>query len=375
MSEKNLSIAIIGTKGYPFVYSGYETFVAELANQLKDKFKIHIYCQRALFKTRERKINGIYLHYIPSVQNKYLAHITHGLLCTIHALFKKFDIVFYLNVCYGPFGYICKWFRISALINTDGLEWLRPEVKKLGSTYYRWAASQATKAFNIIVSDSKAIANIYKKEFNIDTTVIAYGAHICYSSNTQRLKKYKLERDAYYLVVGRLFPSNNIHHIVKAFDRSHLSKKLVIVGRQFFPDRYEKEMKAYQSDRIIFTDFIEDQSLLSELYANTYCYIHGHEFGGTNPSLLNALAHGCCVIALDTPFNREVLLDKNYGLYFNKEPDSLIRMIRWIDRNPETVHQYRQKSRERILNQYTWEKIAAQYNQLFKSMFLNSAVP
>ena len=220
-NKRKPSIGIIGTKGYPYVYSGYETFITELSDLLKDKFEIHIYCQRSLFKTRQSKHNGIYLHYIPAVQNKYLAHISHGFLCTIHALFKKFDIVFYLNVCYGPFGYIFKLFHRHALINTDGLEWLRPEVKKIGSKFYYWAAYHATRSFNVIISDSEAIADVYKKAFNVHSTVIAYGTNIHYSSDTQKLDNFNLQKNQYYLVVGRLFPSNNIAYIVNTFKRLH----------------------------------------------------------------------------------------------------------------------------------------------------------
>jgi glycosyltransferase involved in cell wall biosynthesis len=211
-------------------------------------------------------------------------------------------------------------------------------------------------------------------EFNCDSTVIAYGANIYNSRNAQKLSQLQLTKNNYYLVVGRLFPSNNIDYVVKTFIRFNHSKKLVIVGGQFFPDRYEKELKKHQSDQIIFTGFVNDQLFMSELYANAYCYIHGHECGGTNPSLLNALAHGCCIIALDTPFNREVLLDNRYGFYFQKEPDSLFDMISRIDRDPKTVRQYQEKSRERILDHYTWEKISGQYEQLLSKTISNSTI-
>ncbi len=121
------TIAIIGSKGYPFVYSGYETFIKELAPRLANKYEVHIYCHRSLFQCRRKIIDGIHLHYLPAIETKWFTHPTHGLLCTIHAIAMRYDLYFYVNSCNGPFGHILKAFKKDCVINTDGLEWLRPQ--------------------------------------------------------------------------------------------------------------------------------------------------------------------------------------------------------------------------------------------------------
>src|SRR5690606_12047925 len=139
--NRNVKIAIIGSRGYPYVYSGYETFVKETFELLSSKYEIHVYCHKHLFADRPAEVNGIKLHYIPTVKHKALSQLSNGFLSTLHALiFGKYDIILYVNTANGPFGLLTKLFRIKSAINTDGLEWLRPKWKGLGSKYFLWAS-------------------------------------------------------------------------------------------------------------------------------------------------------------------------------------------------------------------------------------------
>jgi glycosyltransferase involved in cell wall biosynthesis len=323
-----VKIAIIGTRGYPYVYSGYETFVKELVERLNHKYEFHVYCHRGLFLKRPKMVNGVCLHYIPALELKSFSQLSHSFLSTTHAVFSNYDIYLYVNTANGPFGYITKLFGKKTAINTDGLEWLRPKWKGLGSKYFFWSSKISTKSFDVLISDSFAMADIYKDLFNAQSEVIAYGAKIQYSEGTIEIEKLGLKKDEYYLIVGRLIPDNNADLIVNGFKKSNSKKKLVIVGDVPYKDQYVEEIKKNQSDQIIFTGYITNQALLKELYANSYCYFHGHEFGGTNPTLLKALAYGCCILALDTVFSREVLANENYGMYFDKTADLFIKMAK-----------------------------------------------
>ncbi|MGA3286526.1 MAG: DUF1972 domain-containing protein [Bacteroidota bacterium] len=364
-----MKIAIIGSKGYPLVYGGYETFVSELALRLVARgHEVTIYCHRSLFIVRPSTFEDIMLVYIPGIESKTLDQVTHSFLSTLHVIFTSNEIVFYVNSVNGPFGFITKLFKKRTVINVDGLEWLRPKWKGLGAKYSYIASMLATKYFDVIVADSERMAEIYKTEFKVRSVVIAYGANLSGSYKPALIQKYDLIPEEYYLVVGRLVPDNNVSLIVQEFLSSETQKKLVIVGDVPSKDRYAQSIKQMRNPRIIFTGYVTDASLLSELYTNAYAYIHGHGYGGTNPTLLMALASGCCILALDNVFNREVLDEDEYGLYFNKDPQNLSRLIDFIDHHPAAREVYRAKSQNRIVEKYTWEKITDQYEELFESL-------
>ncbi|WP_020401564.1 glycosyltransferase [Gracilimonas tropica] len=362
-------IAIIGSRGYPHVYSGYETFVKETFELLSEAYEIHVYCHSHLFDEQPKEVNGIFLHYIPTVKGKGFGQLFNSFISTLHAIFiEKYDVILYVNTANGPFGLLTKLFRVRTAIITDGLEWLRPKWKGIGSTYFYWASKLATKVFDVLISDSKEMQRVYRDEFDADSIVIAYGAHERFSDKTNKIKKFGLEKNSYYLIVGRMIPDNNADIIVNGFKKAETNKKLVIVGDVPYKDDYADKLKAQASDKIIFTGYVYDQELLMELYANAYVYIHGHEYGGTNPTLLKALAYGCSILALDTPFSREVLNDEEYGTYFKKEPKSIANAVQRLDSEPQRVFSQQKNSRKRIRNTYTWGQIADEYDRLFTNM-------
>jgi len=364
-----LKIAIIGSRGYPYIYSGYETFVKELVERLVDKnVSITVYCHRNLFSVRPSSINRVKLIYIPTIESKSLSQLIHSFFSTLHACFSDSEILFYVNSANGPFGLLAKLFGKKTLINVDGVEWKRPKWRGLGAKYFYFSSKIACKIFNVIITDAEEMRKIYLNEFNCDSEVIAYGANIQESQNQSLIEKYYLEKRQYYLIVGRLIPDNNSDLIINEFIKSSSTKKLVIVGDVPYKDEYAENVKKIDDERLIFTGYIKDQILLAELYHNCFIYFHGHEFGGTNPTLLKALAYGCSILALDTVFTKEVLDGENYGLYFSKEKESLVKKIEEIEKNNDLVVEYRTKSRNRISDNYTWDKIVNQYLKLLNSL-------
>jgi glycosyltransferase involved in cell wall biosynthesis len=273
-----------------------------------------------------------------------------------------------VNSANGPFGLISKIFKKKTVINVDGLEWLRPKWKGLGTKYFYWASKLATKLYDEVINDSFAMADFYKKEFNAESTVIAYGANIRYSKNPELIYKWNLSQNNYYLIVGRLIQDNNADIIVKEFVKSNSSKKLVIVGDVPYKDEYADKIKSTKDSRIVFTGYIKDQDELAELYHNCFVYFHGHEFGGTNPTMLKALAYGCAVIALETVFTREMCEGDKHALYFTKERGNLKQLIGEVETDDSILQKLRASSRNRITENYTWEKITNQYIDLFKKM-------
>ena len=364
-----MRVAIIGSRGYPYVYSGYETFVSEVAPRLsKQNVEVHVYCHKPLFKDKPKEVNGIKLHYIPTIKSKSFSQWSNSFLSTIHALFGKYDVILYVNSANGIFGIITKLFRKKTAINVDGLEWLRPKWQGLGAKVFYFSSNMATRWMDRIITDADAMRDVYLKEFNTDSAVIAYGANIRYSKDLSLINRWLLQPNEYYLIVGRLIPDNNALLILKEFAQSASKKKLVIVGDVPYQDEYADNIKKIKDERIIFTGYVNDQNELAELYHHCFAYFHGHEFGGTNPTLLKALAYGCAIMAIDTVFSREVLENGEYGMFFKKEPDDLKNLINTIEIGSDRLSEFRQKSRQRITENYTWDKITSQYLSLIKDM-------
>jgi len=361
-------IAILGSRGYPYVYSGYETFIKETAERLSDKYEIHVYCHRGLFHERPKEHNGIFLHYIPAIELKSLSQLSHSFLSTLHALFMGYAICFFVNPANGPFGYLLRLFGIKSLLNTDGVEWERPKWKGLGARYFYWAAKISTRAFDQLVADSEEMKAIYQREFNTSSEVIAYGAPVRSEADPEKIADFGITSQGYYLIVGRLIPDNNADLLIAGFLKSDSPHKLVVVGDVPYADAYADRVKGMANERLCFTGYVTDSEVLYQLYANCFCYLHGHEFGGTNPTLLKALGYRCAILALDTPFSREVLNEEQHGLYFERKEESVTQMIQFVEKNPAVIIEQRKTAHARILEKYTWERIADQYDVLFQQL-------
>ena len=366
---KKIKISIIGTRGYPYVYSGYETFVKELSERLVDKnCDIKIYCHKGLFNERPKTINGIDLVYIPTIETKILSQFTHSFFSIIHACFSNADVILVVNSANGPFGLITKLFRKPTVINVDGLEWLRPKWKGLGSIYFKWASKMATIFYDQIINDSDEMRKVYLELFNKDSKVIAYGANIRKSKNADLINKWNIKQREYYLVIGRLIPDNNADLIIKGFLKSNSNKKLVVVGDVPYKDSYASNLKQILDERLIFTGYVKEKNLLAELYHNCYVYIHGHEFGGTNPTMIKAMAYSCAILALETNFNKEMIQNGKFGLFFKKELLSITNIINYCEKENLLIEKLRAESVMGITKKYDWNFITNQYLDIFKNL-------
>ena len=367
--NKKINISIIGTRGYPYVYSGYETFVKQLSERLVLKnCNVTVYCHKGLFEIRPKEIKGIKLVYVPTIETKILSQPIHSFLSIIHACFSNTDVLLVVNSANGPFGLLTKLFKVPTAINVDGLEWLRPKWKGLGSIYFKWASKMATLFYDQIINDSDEMRKVYLDLFKRDSKVIAYGADIRKSKNPDLINKWNLKQREYYLVIGRLIPDNNADLIIKGFLKSNSKKKLVIVGDVPYKDSYASNLKNMVDKRLVFTGYVKDQDILAELYHNCYVYVHGHEFGGTNPTMIKAMAYGCAILALDTVFNREMLQKGKFGMFFKKELFSIINQIDYCEIENVLMDKLRQKSINGITKKYNWDFVTSEYLEVFNSL-------
>ena len=362
--DKKLKIAIIGSRGYPFVYSGYETLVKELSERLvKREHKVTVYCHRKLFNKKPKKVNGVNLVYTPSVNSKVFSQLYNSFFSFVHVCFSKSDVLLVVNSANGPFGLLTKIFRKKTCINVDGLEWLRPKWNGLGSVYFRIASKLSTLFFDEIITDSVEMNKVYQDKFGKKSTVIAYGSTMIYGKSSKILENFKLEKKQYYLIVGRLIPDNNSKLIIEGFLKSNSNKSIVIVGDVPYNDDYANNIKLLSSEKVVFTGYINNQIDLTTLYNNCYGYIHGHEFGGTNPTMINALDLNCQILALDTVFNREMLVNKK-SVFFNK--NSISKKIYEFEVIYEKL--IKKNSNYKLPKKYDWDLIVKQYLKIFDGL-------
>ena len=371
-TNQPVKIAIIGSRGYPIVYSGYETFVKEVSERLvAQNIDVRVYCQKHLFIARPKHVNGVELIYMPTVQTKSLNQLVHSFFSMIHACCSKVDVILVVNAANGPFGLISLLAQKKTLINVDGLEWLRPKWKGLGAAYFKFAAKLATLFYNTIITDAEAMRQVYLNTFNKDSTVIAYGANIRHSKNPGLINQFGLTPNEYFLIVGRLIPDNNSDLILEGFKKANSNKKLVIVGDVPYQDTYAQKMKAQASDQILFLGYVTDSEVLAELYHQSYAYLHGHEYGGTNPTMLKAMGYGCAILALDTVFNREMLENGQFGWFFQKTSDSVALYLQQAEHNPQAVQTLKEKARDGITQKYNWDEVTRAYVTVFKALMTN----
>lgn len=367
--NKTLKICILGAKGYPYVYGGYDTMVKELGERLQKRgVDVRVYCHRSLFKEKPAEVNGIKLIYMPAVETKSLTQLTHSFFSMIHACFSDVDVIFVVNSANGPFGLISRIFRKPTAINVDGLEWLRPKWKGFGSKYFFWASKMATRFYDQIINDSDEMRRIYLELFQIESKVIAYGANPSVNSDPAKLLKWNLKKEGYYLIVGRLVPDNNADLIIAGFVQSDSKRKLVIVGDVPYQDAYAEGLKSMQDERLLFTGYVTDPEELKALYHNCYAYFHGHEYGGTNPAMLKALGYGCAILALDTAFNQEMLQNGKHGWYFSKNPESVSALISKAEKSPDDLDRLRITARKGLTQKYNWDHVTDQYLEVFEGL-------
>lgn len=366
IESKKIKVAIIGSRGYPYVYGGFETFVKEISERLvKQDVEVHVYCQRNLFKDRPKRVNDVFLHYIPTLPQKSLNQMIHSFFSVLHATFGKADILLVVNLAAGPMGWIPKITGKKTIINVDGLEWLRPKWKGLGAKYFYFAAKAATKLYDKIITDAEGMRQVYLEEFQKDSTIIAYGAPVTKSVDINLLEKLELEPNSYYLIVGRLIPDNNADLIIAGFLKSNSTKKLVIVGDVPYKDTYANRLKAIQSERIIFTGYVKDQDLLMALYHGSFMYIHGHKYGGTNPAMLKAMANNCAILALNTVFNLEMLDQGRLGIFFEENELSVAQTIEKTESDPERINYLKQTVKSGLTEKYNWDAVTKAYKKEF----------
>ncbi len=364
-----MRIGIIGSRGFPALWGGFETVAAELAPRLVERgHDVTVYCRpRYSLPSRPVTHQGVQLRYLPALYTKSLESLSHETLSAAHALRANYDVLYVLGFRASFLYLAARVAGIPVVMNTDGFDWQRRKWGRLARTYLRlgeaigcrWAASH-------LICDSQALQPYFREEYGRNTTFISYGANLFESKEPSIVEQYGLTPGEYFLVVARVEPENNADLIVRAFAQVETDKQLAIVGGVNYESSYVQELQQSADPRVKFLGGIYEPGHIEEIYANSYTYIHGHEVGGTNPALLHAMGSGCCVAALDVPFNGEVVGDA--GLLWRKSEEDLRRRLEELLERPDLVKALQARARERVRVHYSWETIADEYDRFFCSI-------
>lgn len=379
-------VFIIGSKGIPARYGGFETFVEQLTRcKMNREIKYHVACMADKKDEYTYQDARCFQIKVPSIGPAKAVY--YDIAAFLHCLSylkehpSKNPVVYVLACRIGPFAGFLKR-RLKRLggrlyINPDGHEWMRAKWNKPIRRYWKFSERLMVKRADLIICDSKNMERYMKdtyKKYRPKTTFIAYGVDVAASrlkDTDKRAAEWFAEKGLafgeYYLIVGRFVPENNYETMIREFMKSKTKKKLAIITNVEENDFFEKlknQTGFLKDPRILFCGTVYEEELMKKIREKAYAYIHGHEVGGTNPSLLEALGSTALNLLLDVGFNREV--GEKAALYWKKTPGNLALLIYRSDNfSQEERMVYGNLAKQRILNHYSKEKIAKAYEDVF----------
>jgi glycosyltransferase involved in cell wall biosynthesis len=364
---KLLKIAILGTRGIPANYGGFETFAEECSAGLAARgHQVTVYCRSHYVPKDLKTHRGARLIVLPTLKWKYSDTVIHTLFSVLHSLFQQYDAILICNAANSIFAWMPRVLGIPVVVNVDGIERLRQKWNWIGKSYYRICEQLSTLFPNRIITDAKVIQRYYREHYGADSEFIPYGAIMERTEGHEFLEKFGLSPREYFLYVSRLEPENNAHIVIKAFEKAQTSKRLVILGDAPYSVEYIRRLRETTDTRIIFAGAIYGSGY-RQLLGNAFCYIHATEVGGTHPALIEAMGQGNIVIANGVDENIEVL-DSAGIIYKKNDAHDLSRCIQAVADRPEYFAEMASTAFRRAQAYYSWDSVIQKYEQLFQSM-------
>jgi glycosyltransferase involved in cell wall biosynthesis len=358
-----LTLAMIGTRGVPAAYGGFETAVEEVGRRLVERGH-HVIVYTRGSEHRRKEYLGMRIVHLPAVPQKQLETLSHTGLSALHAITRRRpDAAFVFNAANAPFVPLLRLRGIPVALHMDGLEWRRSKWGDRGRAYYRWAEQFGVRNADALIADAPGIADYYAHQFGAPTEMIRYGAPILEASPGRDLSPFGVVAGGYHLVVARFEPENHVLEIVEGYHRSSATLPLLVVGSAPYSAEYTQRIQAIADadPRIRLLGGVFDQELLDTLYADAATYLHGHSVGGTNPSLLRAMGAETAVIAYDVSFNREVLDGR---AWFFDTPAEAADAIEQAEREPRLRAELAQHAIRRAAAAFRWDDVASAYEDV-----------
>ena len=357
-----MRFAILGTRGIPARYGGFETFAEELSTRLaKRGHQVTVYCRE---RHPEPTYRGVRLQYLPTIRHKYFDTIAHTALSTVHVLGSRYDALLYCNAANAVFTWMPRALGMPVALNVDGLERHRKKWNALAKAWYRWSEWVATWMPNAVVTDARAIAAYYRETYQRDSVMIPYGAEVATVESTAALQKLGLEPKKYFLYVSRMEPENNGLLVREAFERVATDLKLALIGDAPYAAEYMAKVRDTRDPRVVIPGAIYGEGY-GELGSHCFAYIQATEVGGTHPALIEAMGRGAVTLYLDTPENAEVA--GGAGLPFTHENLTQV-MEAVLAASEEERECWRARARERVQSRYSWEAVTDAYEKLLEGL-------
>lgn len=362
-----LRVALLGTRGIPASYGGFETALEYVGPWLAEHgYSVVVYCRRGNSAARG-VYRGCRLVTLPTIHSKNLDTIVHSLLSTVHALLRRRpDVAIFFGPGNAPFAMAMRRAGVPTAVNVDGHDWMRRKWGPLARAYLRWGEGLARHADRVI-ADARVIADDYMRDHGTECAVIPYGAEPRLEPPGALMAELGLERGGYFLYVGRLEPENNAHVLVEAFASLDTDKKLVVVGDVPYHSPYARGLKAMAGPGVLMPGFVYGRGYW-ELGSNAFAYVQPSEVGGTHPALVEAMGRANPVIVNGTPENLEVMGEA--GIAY--EPDSgaggLARAMQRLLADPELVARLGAAAAERARRHYAWEAVCRAYREVIDGL-------
>ncbi|HWW62450.1 MAG TPA: DUF1972 domain-containing protein [Thermoanaerobaculia bacterium] len=359
-----MKLAILGTRGVPPTYGGFETFAAELGRRLVQRgHEVSVYCRSHGQRTTDngQRWQGIHRIELPAIGHKYLETVSHAFLSALDALRRDFDVVLVCNAANAFVLPLLRAARIPSAINVDGIERKRRKWNALGQAVYAIGETMSVDFADAVITDADVIARYYREQYALEPVMIPYGAEFPAEEDSDVLRRLGLKE--YVLYVSRFEPENNPLEVVRAY-RADIP--LVMLGKGLYAPELVAELHRSASDRILFPGALYGRDYRT-LQRNATVYIHATEVGGTHPAMIEAMGSGGVVLANDTPENREVGGDA-VGYFRLRPAETLSGMLsEWLA-DAGKRQDFRQRARQRAAERYSWEAVTDEYERLFRSI-------
>lgn len=354
------SVAIIGTRGYPSYYGGFETAVRKIAPHLVDAgWDVTVYGRAGATHEDDpdidRRVHSVFTR---GMETKSLSTVSYGFTSAIHAAWKKPDVALVMNVANGFWLPILKLRRVPTVVNVDGIEWERAKWGRLAKAVFRWGARFTARFGDRMVYDSTVIADYWREHFALEGDFIPYGGDV----PDELLLEPGLAHRRYVLVVARFVPENTVPEFIEAAKIIAEDHDVVIVGSSGYGGELDEAVQAIadQSDRVHWLGHISDDQRLLSLWQHAGAYFHGHSVGGTNPALVQAMACGAPIVARDTLYNREVLTEDG-ALFVEPVPEKIAHAVLELLADAGLQERMSSLVQQRARESYSWEGVCSAY--------------
>ncbi len=362
-----MKLAIIGTRGVPANYGGFETFAEELGRRLAARgHDVTVYGRRGFVDPALGEYKGMRLVVLPSLRSKHLETVSHTLVAAFHASRRGFDAALMCNAANAPFVRILQLAGIPVALNVDGLERKRRKWGAAGRSYYRLCERLAARLPNVLVTDAEVIRRYYRRAYGASSQMIVYGGDLEAPEGISTLDRLGVEPGNYLLYVSRFEPENNPDRVVEAYARVSGTRPLVMVGGAPYAPGLTRRVAELADDRVLLPGAIYGEGYRQLLF-HCLAYVHATEVGGTHPALVEAMGAGRPVLYYDTPENREVAGDAGLRFRFDGN-DALEIVLSRVLENGEHLAEMSRRSRRRVDESYLWSNVADAYERLLEGM-------